>query len=268
MSIAAVLAVIWGLKRTAEDGWAWLPAASVLAGLALGWLFAARQRRLAEPLVDLQLFHHAGFTGALVSYMLGCVALFGIYIFIAQYLQTVLGLSPLMAGLATVPWALGFVGGALVVPALTRRFERVAVVTGGQVVAVAGFLVMTQVSGEHALAVLIAGSTLAAVGMAPVFTLANDLMIGAAPPERAGSAAAISETSSELGGALGIALLGSLVTAVYGSLTSPEAVARGLVLTSAISAALIACTLVVAARLLGVRYDLLRPRKGKPCNTC
>ena len=87
----------------------------------------------------------------------------------------------------------------------------------GLILAGAGFAVLTQVEADSALAVLITGSVVFALGLAPVYTLAADLMVGAAPPERAGGAAGISETSSEFGGALGIAVLGAVGTAVYRS---------------------------------------------------
>jgi DHA2 family multidrug resistance protein-like MFS transporter len=85
----------------------------------------------------------------------------------------------------------------------------------GLVLTAVGFGMLTQVGGSSSLAVLLAGSIVYSLGLSPVFTLTNDLIIGNAPPERAGSAAALSETSSELGGALGIAILGSLGTAIY-----------------------------------------------------
>jgi len=84
-------------------------------------------------------------------------------------------------------------------------------------VAAAGFAVLTQVDAESGLAVLVTASVIFSLGLAPLFTLANDLIIGAAPPERAGAASAISETGAELGGALSIAILGTLGTAVYRS---------------------------------------------------
>jgi DHA2 family multidrug resistance protein-like MFS transporter len=83
------------------------------------------------------------------------------------------------------------------------------------VVTAVGFGLLTQVNGDAALATLVSGSVVFAIGLAPLYTLAADLMVGAAPPERAGAAAGVSETSSELGGALGIATLGAIGTAVY-----------------------------------------------------
>jgi DHA2 family multidrug resistance protein-like MFS transporter len=133
---------------------------------------------------------------------------------ISQYLQLVLALTPLAAGLWTLPWSGGFIVGSMVTPILSRRVRTASLMAGGFVLAGVGFAVVasTPSTGLVGLAV---GTLLMSLGMAPVTTVGTDLVIGAVPPERAGAAAAISETSSELGGALGIALLGSIGTAIY-----------------------------------------------------
>jgi MFS transporter, DHA2 family, multidrug resistance protein len=215
LSLAAVLAVIYGLKRFAEGDAGWWPALTIVAGVALGVAFVRRQRGLADPLIDLQLFRVPAFSASLTLYMLGTLVAFGAYIFIAQYLQLVLDLSPLQAGLATVPSMLAFVVGSNVVPWIARRLGPAATMAGGLILAAVGFGALTQVGVASGLAVLIAGSVVYSLGISPVVILATDLIVGCAPVERAGAAAAISETSSELGGALGIAILGSIGVAVY-----------------------------------------------------
>jgi MFS transporter, DHA2 family, multidrug resistance protein len=214
-SLVAVLAVIYGLKQIAQDGIEWMPALAIAGGLAVGAVFVRRQGRLADPLIDLRLFRVPAFSGALAANTLGFFVNFGIAVFIAQYLQLVLGLSPLEAGLWTVPWAGGFVVGSMLTPAIVSRISPASTVAGGLALAAAGFGLLAQVAGDSSLATLVTGSVVLALGLAPVFTLAADLMVSAAPPERAGAAAAISETSSEFGGALGIAVLGVVGTAVY-----------------------------------------------------
>jgi len=215
LSLVAVLAVIYGLKRIVQDGLRWPAVFSILSGLALGITFVRRQRRLANPLIDLQLFRSRAFSAALVLYLLGTFVVFGAYVFIAQYLQLVLGLSPLQAGLATMPSMLGFVVGSFLVPRIARRFGPAFTMAGGLALAAVGFAVLTQVEKTSGLAIIIIASILYSVGISPVVILATDLIIGSAPVERAGAASALSETSSELGGALGIAILGSIGVAVY-----------------------------------------------------
>ena len=215
VSLVAVLAVIYGLKDIAQDGVGAMAAVSIVVGLALGAAFVRRQQTLADPLIDLRLFRLPAFNAALGANTFGFFVNFGIAVFIAQYLQLVLGLSPFEAGLWTVPYAGAFIVGALLTPLLVRRLQPGFAIAAGLALASVGFVLLTQVEGESALATVVTGSVVFALGLAPVYTLAADMMVGAAPPERAGSAAGISETSSEFGGALGIAVLGSVGAAVY-----------------------------------------------------
>ncbi len=215
LSLAAVLLVIYGLKRIAEDGLEWPQALAILAGAGLGCLFVRRQRTLAHPFIDLHLFRSPAFSASLGAYTLATFVGFGSYIFIAQYLQLVLGLSPLEAGLWTVPSMLAYIVGSLIVPALARRVRAVYLMSVGLVIAAAGFGVLALVDQGTSLYVLVGGMVVYSIGISPVVILATDLIVGCAPVERAGAAGAISETSSELGGALGIAVLGSIGTAVY-----------------------------------------------------
>ena len=215
ISLVAVLAVIYGLKRTAEGGLDAAAAVTIVAGLLVGVAFVRRQRKLADPMIDLHLFRLPAFNAALAANTFGFFVNFGIAVFIAQYLQLVLGLSPFEAGLWTLPYAAGFIVGSLLTPLFVRRSRPAFVMAAGLVLAAAGFVLLAQVSGDDGLATVVSGSVVFALGLAPVYTLAADIMVGAAPPERAGAAAGISETSSEFGGALGIAILGAIGTAVY-----------------------------------------------------
>ena len=215
LSLAAVLATVYGLKRIAEHGPGWLPAFIIVAGLIIGAVFVWRQRSLADPLIDLRLFRVPAFSASLAIFMLAGLVMFGVYIFIAQYLQLVLALSPLQAGLWTVPWALAFVVGSMLTPVIVRRYPAASVVAGGLLLAAAGFALLTQAGVASGLTVMVTATVMLSLGLAPAFTLATDLIVGAVPPERAGAASAISETSSELGGALGIAIFGSIGTAIY-----------------------------------------------------
>jgi DHA2 family multidrug resistance protein-like MFS transporter len=216
LSVAAVLAMIYGLKRMAEDGLGWIAIAAVLAGVAIAAAFVHRQRTLADPLIDLRLFQSPTFSTALAVNILGFCTCFAAFLFIAQYLQSVLGLSPLEAGLWGLPSALAFIAGSMLTPAIVRRFQPAYVIGGGMAVTAAGFVLLAMVDDVvHPLAMLVIGSIVFSVGLTPVVTLTTDIVLGAAPPERAGAASALSETASEFGGALGIAIMGSIVTAVY-----------------------------------------------------
>jgi MFS transporter, DHA2 family, multidrug resistance protein len=215
MSVGAVLLIIFGIKRFAETGALAAAAPACVAGLALGWLFLRRQTKLDHPLIDLTLFRSFAFSAALVLGVVAFFVNFGVFLFLAQYLQLALGLSPFEAGLWTVPSALGFIAGSLVAPRIVARSSPSRVMAGGFLIAAIGLAVLTQIDSPRALAIIVGGGTLLSFGLAPVILLSTDLIVGAAPPERAGGAAALSETAAELGGALGIALLGSVVTAVY-----------------------------------------------------
>jgi DHA2 family multidrug resistance protein-like MFS transporter len=214
-SLVSVLAVIFALKQFAERGFAWVPLVLLLVGVAIGVLFVRRQGRLAYPLLDTTLFRQSKFSAAIAAYGLSSLAMFGVYIFITQYLQLVLGLTPLQAGVTTLPWAVAFVVGSLATPRLARRWSSVSILVWGLAISAFGFAMLTLVDGPYAIAVLVAITVVMSAGMAPVFTVGNEMIITAAPPERAGAASAISETSSELGGALGIAILGSIGAALY-----------------------------------------------------
>jgi DHA2 family multidrug resistance protein-like MFS transporter len=214
LSMATILAVIYGIKQIAVDAPILHAAVPMIAGAVAGGVFLHRQRTLPDPLLDLRLFRIPAFSAALATNGLGFFVNFAALLFTAQYLQLVLGFSPWQAGLWTLPSSGGFIVGSLVVPAIVQHVRPALVMAGGLILAAAGFVALGQVQSGGLLALVI-GSVLFSLGLAPVFTLATDMTVGAAPPERAGAAAAVSETSSELGGALGIAILGSVGTAVY-----------------------------------------------------
>jgi DHA2 family multidrug resistance protein-like MFS transporter len=217
MSLVAVLAVVFGLKQIAQDGLGPLPAVAVVVGLGVGVVFARRQLRLPDPMIDLGLFRIRAFNASLATNLLGIFIVVGYFLFVAQYLQLVLGLSPLQAGLWSLPSAGGFIIGSNLAPRILRRVRPAYVVGAGLGLAAVGLGVLTRVGGspDADLAILAGASLLVSLGLAPVFTATTNLVVGSAPPERAGAASGISETGAELGGALGIAILGSVGVAVY-----------------------------------------------------
>jgi MFS transporter, DHA2 family, multidrug resistance protein len=215
LSLAAILAAIFGVKQIAQDGPSPLSITFIAVGCAIGWLFVRRQRKLRHPFIDLRLFREPAFSASLATYGLGIFVVFGGFLFIPQFLQLVLGLSPLEAGLWTLPWALAFIVGSNLTPIIARRVAPAIMMAVGLVMGAVGFVVLTQLDASSGFVVIVLGSVLFSLGTSPLFTLTNDLIIGSAPPERAGAAAGLSETAAELGGALGIAIFGSIGVAIY-----------------------------------------------------
>jgi DHA2 family multidrug resistance protein-like MFS transporter len=216
LSVAGVLAVVFGLKHAARHGFAAVDAGCVAAGLLALAAFARRQRALADPLVDVGLFRRPAFSTALLATTVGMFVTYGTFFFTAQQLQLVAGLSPFEAGLWGLPpvVAMMLVSGG-VLPRLATRVRPAALVSGGMVVAACGLLVLTGLDAGSPVLQLVAGVVLMVVGLAPTTTMGVNLIVGAAPPEQAGAVSGLGQAANELGGALGIALLGSIGTAVY-----------------------------------------------------
>ncbi|SDA89714.1 MFS transporter [Sinorhizobium sp. NFACC03] len=214
-SLVAVLSVIYGVKHIAEAGLDTTATFFILLGIAVAILFARRQLRLADPLIDLALFRTLTFSAALGVNILGMFVGFGAFLFVAQYLQLVLGLSPFVAGLWSVPTGVAMIVASMGVPVLATRFAASNLIASGFVLAAVGFAICTQVGTSSSPLLVTTGLVALCLGFASIGTLTTDMIVGSAPPERAGAASAISETSFEFGGALGIAVLGSLLTSAY-----------------------------------------------------
>jgi DHA2 family multidrug resistance protein-like MFS transporter len=214
LSLVAVLSVIFGLKQTAQDGIGFVGSATILVGLVVGAVFVRRQFRLADPMIDLRLFRIPAFSASLVVNVLAIFVAVGYFLFVAQYLQLVLGLSPLQAGLWSLPSAIGFIVGSNVAPRIVRAIRPAYLMSAGLALSAVGLGLLTQV-GSDGLAAVVAASVVISLGLAPVFGLTTELIVGSAPPERAGAASGISEMGAELGGALGISILGSIGVAIY-----------------------------------------------------
>ncbi|MEU1217126.1 MFS transporter [Streptomyces sp. NPDC005791] len=214
LSLVAVLSVVYGVKQAAEHGVGPTSVGLVAVGALVGWVFVRRQRSSHAPLLDLRLFNNARFSVALVALTVNTGVVMGLSFFAAQYLQLVVGLSPLEAGLWTLPMTIAGIPAALLTPSLVRYVRPAYVMAAGLLVAAVGFALVTQVDGSG-LAMLVSGTVVMFVGLAVMGVLGTDMAVGAAPPEQAGAASAVTETGNELGGALGLALLGSIGGAVY-----------------------------------------------------
>jgi MFS transporter, DHA2 family, multidrug resistance protein len=214
LSLATILPVIYGLKELAKFGVQPLPLAAMLGGATVGVAFVIRQQRLADPLLDPRLFSNPAFVAA-VTGMFGVTLTGANMLYISQYLQFAMGMSPLTAGLWMLPAVFASIVGFLLSPMLARRFRPGHLIGCGLFLSTAGALLLTQVDADSSLLHVVLGWALVNIGAAPQVSLATDIVVGSVAPEKAGAAAALSETSAELAFALGIAALGSLGTAVY-----------------------------------------------------
>jgi MFS transporter, DHA2 family, multidrug resistance protein len=215
LSLVAILAVIWGVKHVATEGVSAASLVAIGAGVLVGLVFVARQRRLDDPLIDVALFRNREFSAALAANVTGAMVMYGIFLFTSQFMQLGLGLSPLQAGLLGLPGIAAMMVVSTSTAKIVERMRPAYVIALGMVISALGMAMLTQVGADSGVGLLVVSATVMSVGIAPAATLGMGLILGAAPPERAGSASGVSETGNELGGALGIALLGSLGTAVY-----------------------------------------------------
>ncbi|MCF6469947.1 MFS transporter [Nonomuraea sp. MG754425] len=224
LSMAAVLPAIYGIKELARHGWAPIPAAALVVGLAVGVVFVRRQTRLTDPILDVTLFKLTTLTTPLVSGLLYTMLTGTALVFVTQHLQSVTGVSPLQAALSLIPGlAIGTVG-MLSVPILARRFRPAYLIGAGLVVVVLGLLLLARVQPDSQPVELILGFAVWSLGGAPLLALGMHLILGSAPPERAGSASSLTQVSTEFGYGLGIATVGTIGTAVYrAQLAVPEA---------------------------------------------
>ncbi|WP_106398428.1 MFS transporter [Actinocorallia populi] len=218
-SLAAVLLMVYGVKQLAIEDARAVPAAVLVVGAAIGVLFVRRQLRLETPLLDLRLLRNRPFTAVIVALVFAGIAMAGTGLLVTQYLQDVLGFSPFASAMLFAPMGLGVAAGTMTAPALARRTEPALAIAGGLAVSALGGLLLAAADGEHALPLVMTGITVLALGTGPLFALGTGLVVGSVPPERAGSAASMSETGNYLGGSLGFALLGAAAAAVYRSRT-------------------------------------------------
>ncbi|MEV7989179.1 MFS transporter [Micromonospora sp. NPDC085948] len=222
--LAAVLPVVGGIKQLANSGATPVAVAFIACGLAAGLSFWRRQRRLSNPMVDVGLFRDRKFATTIVTLILGLASVAGVYLFVTVYLQYVADLSAFEAGLWLLLPAVAMTVTSLLAPRLAQRCSASVIVCGSLALSAIGFALITQLDAGSGPVPLLAGITVVYLGQGPIMALGTDLVVGAAPPRKAGAASALSETSVELGLALGVALLGSLGNAVYRQhLTVPDA---------------------------------------------
>ncbi|WP_329114550.1 MFS transporter [Streptomyces sp. NBC_01465] len=227
LSLVGMVAVVYAVKEAAVEGFRWDIAASAVVGIAALLWFVRRQLTLKSPLLDMRLFHHRGFSGAVLADLLTILGLSGLVFFLSQFLQLVQMRSPLEAGLIELPAAVGAVGAGLLAGRIARRASVRSAVSGGLAavgVALAACMAIGASTGVVALGVAL---FLGGLGAGLAFTVTADVILSSVPKEQAGAASAVSETAYELGAALGIALLGSVVTGIYRGFTVPAGVPAG-----------------------------------------
>ncbi|MFI1280643.1 MFS transporter [Streptomyces sp. NPDC020858] len=216
LSMAAVLPVVYGLKEIAADGFEPLYLGCLAVGLAFGYVFVRRLRTRDDAMVSRTLFRGRGFGAGIGLNTIAAFAMMGSAYFTTQYLQSVLGMRPLEAALWSLAPSLVIGAAAPVGAALAQKVDRAYVIAGGFALAAAGFALVGLVDTDS-LWLLLAGAGVLASGIVTVMSLVSDMALASAPAEKAGSAASLLETGTEFGGALGMAVLGSLGTAVYRS---------------------------------------------------
>ncbi len=216
LSLAGLLPIVYGIKQIAKDGLGLGAMLGLTVGLVASLLFIRRQRRLRSPLIDLDLFSDRAFSTALLILLIGLTAVGGTMLLVTQYLQLVVGLSPFSAGLKMGPSALAMLVAGITAPLIARRFGPGPVIAAALALSVVGYLLLAQLdAAPHGVALVTAAFALVYLGLGTIAALGTDLVVSAAPAEKAGSASALSEVVQELGLAVGIATLGSLTTAVY-----------------------------------------------------
>ncbi|CAM5573668.1 MFS transporter [Streptomyces spiroverticillatus] len=224
LSLVGMVAVVYAIKEAAVHGFRWDIAAAAVVGLGALYWFVRRQRTLQSPLLDMRLFQHRGFSGAVLADLLTILGLSGLVFFLSQFLQLVQERSPLQAGLIELPAAVGAVGAGLTAGFLARRTSVRLAVSGGLTAVGLSLAACTLLTADTGIVALGCALFLGGLGAGLAFTVTADVILSSVPKEQAGAASAVSETAYELGAALGIALLGSIVTGIYRGFPVPDGV--------------------------------------------
>lgn len=219
LSFAAVMPLVWSIKHAASEGVDALAVGVLALAVLSGLGFVRRQARLVAdgrgPLLDVGLFKIPAFSGAVAANLIAIFALTGMLFFFSQYLQLVRGYSPLVAGIAELPATIASIVVVVVVGWSITRFGRGPAIALGLGVTALGMVAIAVAEGADHYAWLALALVPAGLGVGLAMTLTTDAVVSAVPPAKAGGASAISETAYELGVALGVAVLGSLVTLGY-----------------------------------------------------
>jgi DHA2 family multidrug resistance protein-like MFS transporter len=215
LAVVTVLAITFAIKHTVAHAVTFTSAGAAVLGWVAGRAFLRRQRRAAHPLIDLDLFANRTFAAAIGANTLALFAWVGASLLVAQHLQGVLGMTPLHAGMWLVVPAVACVAGCLGAPLWAQRASHAHAVGGGLLLTGIGLASLSAATAHFGLAAIVTGMMVLGFGVSTIVTLGTDVVLGAAPAEKAGAAAALSETGADIGGAFGVAVLGSISAAVY-----------------------------------------------------
>jgi EmrB/QacA subfamily drug resistance transporter len=219
LSVAGITLLTWSIIEAPRHGWeSGATVGGIVGSFGIMGLFAWWQMRRPDPMLDVRLFRNPRFTAASVSIALAFFGLFGFIFMITQFFQAVRGYDPLRAGVATLPFAI--VTGALSPVAIMamKRLGTKIVVAAGLTLMSGGFVIamLTPVGADYWEQIL-AAMTLMAAGLALTTSPATDAIMGALPPAKAGAGSAVNDTTREVGGTLGVAIVGSVLNSAYGS---------------------------------------------------
>jgi EmrB/QacA subfamily drug resistance transporter len=228
LSVVGIAALVFGIVEGPERGWG---DAAVLAGFALGVLglvaFVFWELERERPLLDPRIFRLRGVSAGSLVITAETLAMFGLFFLLLQHLQQVMGYSPFRAGLALIPMALAAIVVSPAAPPIAQRYGMRAVMGLGMAVIAVGLGLMSLYADEAAYWPVLASTTLLGTGIALAATPATEAIVAALPPAKQGIASALNDITRELGGVLGIAVLGSVFNTVYraevGDATQAEA---------------------------------------------
>jgi len=218
LSLIGLASLLYGIIEGPERGWgdALVVGAFVVAAVALA-IFVAWERRVEHPMLPMEFFRNHRFSTGTGIITFGFLVMFGFFFLITQYFQFVRGYSPLRAGASTLPFALTMIVVAPRSDGLVKRFGLNKVVAGGFLSVALGFGVLSLVTPDSPYVAILVALVLMAAGMATTVAPATGAIMSTIPMSKAGVGSAVNDTTRELGGALGIAALGSVVASAYRS---------------------------------------------------
>jgi EmrB/QacA subfamily drug resistance transporter len=217
LSIVGLTSVVWGLIEASDRGWT---DSAILGAFAFGAVvlagFLAWERRVSQPMIDIQIFKNLRFSAASLSIALVFFGLMGTIFMLTTYLQTVLGYTALEAGYRMIPVAVGLVIGARSAVAVHRILGAKLAVAGGLVVVAVGMEILSAADTTSGYGLVATALVVLGLGMGTAMTPATEAIMGALPREKAGVGSAMNDVLREVGGTLGVAVLGSLLASKYG----------------------------------------------------